>query len=32
VGLKLNEAHQLLAYAIDVILREDQIATKNKNT
>jgi hypothetical protein len=32
VGLKLNGTHQLLAYAHDVNLLEDNIDTINKNT
>jgi hypothetical protein len=32
VGLKLNRTHQLLAYANDVNLLEDNIDTINKNT
>jgi hypothetical protein len=32
VGLKLNESHQLLAYADDVNLLGDNIDTINKNT
>jgi hypothetical protein len=32
VGLKLNVTHQLLAYAGDVNLLEDNIDTINKNT
>jgi hypothetical protein len=32
VGLKLNGTHQLLAYADDVNLLEDNIDTINKNT
>jgi hypothetical protein len=32
VGLKLNETHQLLAYADDVNLLGDNIDTINKNT
>jgi hypothetical protein len=32
VGLKLNGRHQLLAYADDVNLLEDNIDTINKNT
>jgi hypothetical protein len=32
VGLKLNGTHQLLAYADDVKLLENNIDTMNKNT
>jgi hypothetical protein len=32
VGLKLNRTHQLLAYADDVNLLEDNIDAINKNT
>jgi hypothetical protein len=32
VGLKLNETHQLLAYADDFNLLDDNIDTINKNT
>jgi hypothetical protein len=32
VGLKLNETHQLLAYADDVNLLEDNIDTISKKT
>jgi hypothetical protein len=32
VGLKLNETHQLVVYADDVNLLDDNIDTLNKNT
>jgi hypothetical protein len=32
VGLKLNVTHQLLAYADDVNLLQDNTGTVNKNT